>query len=261
VGWVAFAAAVAAVVVVVVRARRAEAGLERRLEAASRGLEALQQAFARFAPAEVVDDIARGGTAAPERREITVLFTDLQGFTALAERLDPAALVDMLNGYLERMSHAVTAHRGHVAKFMGDGLMALFGALEANPWHSDDAAHAALAMRAALAEYNGVLARRGLPQLAMGVGIHRGPVIAGVMGSRDLMEYGVIGSTVNLASRVEALTRTYGVDLLLTGAARAALDQRFVLRELAPVEVKGVAGTLVTFALEGFGVVEAVPGR
>jgi len=252
VGWGAFAVAVAALVVVLLRARRTAAGLERRLETASRGLETLQQSFARFAPPEVVDEIARGAAAAPERREITVLFADVKGFTQLAEGLEPTVLVALLNGYLERMSQAITAHRGHVAKFMGDGLMALFGALDANPWHSDDAARAALAMRAALVEYNATTARSGLPPIAIGVGIHRGPVIAGVMGSRELMEYGVIGNTVNVASRVERLTRVHGVDILVSESARAALDRRFILRPMPAVEVRGVTGLLATFAVEGF---------
>src|SRR5207247_9183694 len=113
----------------------------------------------------------------------------------------------LLNGYCERVSRALTGHRGRVAKFIGDGSLALFGALEANPWQTNDAAHAALAMRAALADYNAALGGEGLPALAMGVGIHRGTVVAGVIGSAELVEYGVIGSAVNLASRVQALTR------------------------------------------------------
>src|SRR5205823_2576867 len=115
-------------------------------------------------------------------------------------------------------------HRGHVSKFLGDGILALFGALEANPWQTNDAIHAALAMRGALADYNATLVAAGRPALEMGVGVHRGPVVAGLIGSEGLMEYGVIGRTVNVASRVERLTRTHGVDILITEAARAALD-------------------------------------
>lgn len=86
----------------------------------------------------------------------------------------------------------------------------------------------------------------------MGIGIHRGPVVAGIMGSGELLEYGVLGSNVNLASRVERLTRAHGVDILVTEAAREALDRRFRLHAMPPREVKGVAGAVVTFALEGF---------
>jgi adenylate cyclase len=151
------------------------------------------------------------------------------------------------------MGEVIAAHRGHLAKFIGDGLLALFGALEPNPWQTNDAVHAALAMRAALASYNERLRAHGLPVLAAGIGIHRGPVVAGVMGSAALMEYGVIGRTVNVASRVEGLTRVHGVDVLVTDAVRGRLDGRFRLRALPAAEVKGLPGPIVTFAVEGFG--------
>lgn len=233
--------------------RRARA-LELRLARESRDLEALQQAFARFAPSEVVEAIiAQGISTRSETKEITILFADLKGFTPLAETLEPAQLVALLNGYFAVMGEAIAAHRGHLAKFIGDGLLALFGALEPNPWQTNDAVHAALAMRAALASYNEGLRAQGLPALASGIGIHRGPVVAGVVGNAALMEYGVIGRTVNVASRVEGLTRLHGVDVLVTGAVRAHLDGRFRLRELPSAEVKGLPDPLVTFAVEGFG--------
>ena len=251
--WAALVAlAVAALAIGVVRLRRRAVALETRLDEASRDLESLQRAFTRFAPAEVVERIiAQGVSTNSEKKEITVLFADLKGFTPLAERLDPALLVQVLNGYFERMSRAIDGHRGHVAKFIGDGILALFGALESNPWQTNDAVHAALAMRAALAEYNATLTADGVPALAMGIGIHRGPVVAGVIGSAELMEYGVIGSTVNVASRVERLTRTHGVDVLVTDAVREGLDRRFHLRAMPAAEVRGLPGALTTFAVEG----------
>src|SRR5262245_47382544 len=250
--WVMLVVAVL-LVIVERRRRRAVAGLERRLEAASRGLESLQQAFSHFAPAEVVEEIiAQGFSTRSEKKEITVLFADLKGFTALAERLEPEVLVRVLNGYFERVSRAITAHRGHVSKFMGDGVLALFGALDANPWQTNDAAHAALAMRSALADYPATLHGEGLPGLAVGIGIHRGSVVAGVIGSAELVEYGVIGRTVNLAARVQALTRAFAVDVLVTEAVREVLDRRFRLVPMPPAEVKGVPGPLATFALECF---------
>ena len=250
-------AALAAVLVALVlwtrHTRRGMAALEERLAAAARGLESLQQAFSRFAPAEVVEDIiAQGISTRPEKKEVTVLFADLKNFTALAEHLDPDVLVRLLNGYFERMSRAITDHRGHVAKFIGDGILALFGALEANPWQTNDSAHAALAMRAALADYNATLATDGLPALAMGVGIHRGTVVAGVIGSAELIEYGVIGSNVNLASRVQDLTRAHAVDILVTAAVREALDPRFTVLAMPPLEVKGLPAAVATFAVDRF---------
>ena len=158
------------------------------------------------------------------------------------------------------MSHAVTAHRGHVSKFIGDGILALFGTLEVNPWQTNDAAHAALAMRAALTEYNATLKAEGLPLLALGIGIHRGTVVAGVIGSAELMEYGVIGGTVNLAARVQELTRAHGVDILVTEAVRDALDGRFQLRHMPAMEMKGITGMLPTFAVERFAAAEPLHG-
>lgn len=251
--WLIAAGAVAAVVFVLIRARRRVAALEARLAAASGALESLQHAFSRFTPAAVVEDIiAQGVSTDPTKKEITVLFADLKGFTPLAERLDPDVLVRLLNGWVEHMSRAIATHHGHVAKLLGDGFLALFGALEGNPWQTNDAVSAALAMRAALVEYNATLAGEGLAPLAMGIGIHRGVVVAGVIGTAELVEYGVIGSTVNLASRVEALTRTHGVDILVTESVQAGLDRRFALRPMPPTAVPGMAAPLGTFAVDGF---------
>ncbi|TMA79809.1 MAG: adenylate/guanylate cyclase domain-containing protein [Deltaproteobacteria bacterium] len=260
--WAILTVAVLIVLLQVRRSRRTVAALERRLEVASRGLESLQQAFSHFAPAEVVEEIiAQGVSTRSEKKEITVLFADLKGFTALGERLEPEVLVRVLNGYFERMSRAITAHRGHVSKFLGDGILALFGALEANPWQTNDAAHAALAMRTALADYNAALRSEGLPPLAVGVGIHRGSVVAGVIGSAELVEYGVIGRAVNLAARVQTLTRAFAVDVLVTEAVRDVLDQRFRLAPMPATEVKGVPGPLATFAVEAFDPTSDAPAR
>src|SRR5438034_229198 len=137
------AAALAAVVVALVlwlgHTRRTAAALEERLAAAAGSLESLQQAFARFAPAQVVEDIiAQGVSTRSEKKEVTVLFADLKDFTALAEHLDPDLLVRILNGYFERLSRAITNHRGHVAKFIGDGILALLRELERHPGATHD---------------------------------------------------------------------------------------------------------------------------
>jgi class 3 adenylate cyclase len=251
--WAALLALLLGFAVGAWRTRRTVGDLERRLEVTRRELEFLQRAFSRFAPAQVVEDIvAQGVSAASQKKEVTVLFADLKGFTALSERLPAAELVDILNGYLERMDAVIVEHRGHVSELVGDGILALFGALAANPWQTNDAVHAALAMRATLTDHNRSLAAAGRPTLGIGVGIHRGPVVAGLIGTTGLMKYGVIGLTINLAARVERLTRVHDVDILVTEAVRAALDPRFGLRAMPAVAVKGIAGELVTFAVEGF---------
>ncbi len=182
---------------------------------------------------------------------ITVMFADIQGFTHMSDRMDPAVLVDILNGYFRAMSAAITVHHGHVAKFIGDGLMALFGAVTKNPWQARDATLAALAMRDALARYNDTLRARALPELAFGVGIHCGTVVVGIIGNDALMEFTAIGDTVNVAAHIETLTRVHGADILISADVRAALDDRFRLRELPPTTIKGKSEPVTTFAVQG----------
>jgi adenylate cyclase len=225
--------------------------LRGRLERSAEELQHLQQAFGRFAPNEVIEELIRGNGVAPEKREVTVLFADLVGFTALSERLEPAVLVRILNGYFDRMSRAIVEHRGHVSKFIGDGILALFGALAPNPWQADDAVRAALAMRDAVAAYNAELEAEGLPRLAVGIGVERGPVIAGLLGTAHLMEFTVVGRTVNLAARVQSATRDHGADVLVTARVRAALDPHIRLRALPPATLKGVAEPVAIYAVEG----------
>lgn len=233
-------------------ARRKATRLDRALEESARQLEHLQQAFHRFAPQEVVEDFIRSGVSVRgERRSVTVLFADLVGFTAMSERTDPEILVKILNGYFQAMSRAISSNRGHVSKFIGDGILALFGAPEPNPWQEQDGVAAALAMREALAAYNSDLERQGWPRLGIGIGLHAGPLVAGVVGSNELMEYTVIGDTVNTASRIEGLTRKMQCDILISAAVREKLDDRFELRECEPVPVKGKVEAVRTYAVMG----------
>jgi adenylate cyclase len=230
------------------RARR----MERLLEDSSAKLERLQVQFQRFVPAEVVERLTGdGAVTAPARRTVTMLFADLRGFTALCDRLDPAVTLAMLNGYFQCMSEAIARHHGHVTEFMGDGLLALFGALEPNPWQARDSVLAALEMRAELTRYNQELSAQSLPELRFGIGIHGGEVIAGVMGAAELNKFGVTGDAINVASRVEGLTKEHKVDLLITAEIRAALDERFHVRAMPALPVKGKVEPLVTYYVEG----------
>ncbi len=249
-------AAAASAVALGLRARHLGTEVTRHQTALARSVERLEhieRSFQRFAPLDVVEQIAQGAFAiAPAHRRVTVMFADIKGFTPLSERIEPPVMVEMLNGYFRAMNGALTAHHGHLSRLMGDGLMALFGAIENNSWQTADAVQAALAMRAALVTYNKTLAGKGLPELAIGVGIHTGDVVAGVMGSDRLTEFTVIGDPVNLAARVEALTRVHGVDILITEAVQKTLDARFVLRPMPPVAVKGKTELVATFAVDGF---------
>jgi len=226
--------------------------LERLLEATHAKLEQLQLHFNRFAPDYVVEHLSEpGGEVKASRRTVTVLFADLKGFTALCDRLDPERMVPILNGYFRVMTQAITEHHGRVTELTGDGMLALFGALEPNPWQAQDAVLGALAMRQALVRYNETLRVRALPELEVGIGIHRGEVLAGVMGNEELSKFGVVGDAINVASRVQEITREFGVDLLITQEVRGELDARFRLREMPAQTVKGKVEPIRTYVVEG----------
>ncbi len=215
-----------------------------------RQLEALQQSFNRFVPAHVVDDIAAKGAArSAQRREVTVLFADLQGFTSLSEHLDASVLVAVLNRYFTAMSVAIHEHHGHVSKFIGDGVMALFGAVSDNPWQARDGVQAAIAMQQAADHLNAELVAEGLPKLSVGIGLHKGEVVAGILGSEQLMEFTVIGDVVNVAARVESLTRTHGAEILITQAVRDGLDPGIRLEAKPAAAVKGKTEPVATWSV------------
>jgi adenylate cyclase len=225
--------------------------LERVLEDTTGRLERLQLHFARFAPDDVVEQLTEASPALKaSRRTVTVLFADLKGFTAMSDRLDPEQMLPILNGYFQAMTGPIVEHHGRVTELIGDGLLALFGALEPNPWQARDAVLAALAMRGELERYNRTMAQRGVPALQIGIGIHRGEVLAGVMGNDELSKFGVVGDAINVASRVEQLTRELDVDLLVTDAVRKDLDERFRLRAMPPASVKGKPEPILTYFVE-----------
>ncbi len=233
------------------KSREAKA-LRERLESATTDLEHLQRSFGRFAPEEIVERvIARGVSTGGERKEVTALFADLVGYTALSDRLDPDVLLRILNGYFERMSRAITEHRGHVSALIGDGMLALFGALEPDPWQANGAVRAALAMREELEAYNRTLESDGLPALAIGIGLHRGVGVAGLVGSRDLIQYAFVGRTINVAARVQDLTRAYDADILVTREVQQSLDPRFCVREFPPADIRGITEPVGIYAVDG----------
>lgn len=175
------------------------------------------------------------------RRPVTVLFSDVRGFTSMTEDSDPAALVQQLNEYLERMVDAVFAENGTLDKFIGDAVMAVWGNLNVRPPEEEAraAVRSAIAMLAALDKLNEGWKSRGLDPFAIGIGIHHGDAIVGNIGSDEKMEPTVIGDTVNLASRLESLTKYYGCCLLLSGETAAFAAGVLPLRALDRVRVKG----------------------
>lgn len=151
-----------------------------------------------------------------ESREITVMFCDIRGFTTLSENMKPEKIVQLLNEYFTGLEKCIHAHGGVINKYIGDAIMALFGAPIQSDSHATDAFLAALDMRSELKKMNEQFAKKGLPQIRFGIGIHSGIVLAGNIGAKNRMEYTVIGDTVNTASRIEGLCKLYKKDLLLS---------------------------------------------
>lgn len=178
-----------------------------------------------------------GGT----RKDVAVLFSDLRGFTALSEHADPGELVSNLNEYLAGMVEIVFRHRGTLDKFIGDAVMAVWGTV--NSAGIREAAirsvQTALDMLSEVARLRAEWIARGAPELRLGIGVHCGPVIFGNIGSELKMEPTVIGDTVNLASRLESLTKRYGVELLVSGAVVEAVGDTFSFRTIDTVRVVG----------------------
>jgi adenylate cyclase len=192
-------------------------------------------------------EIARLGG---ERRTLSVLFSDIRGFSRIAEGLPPETLVDYLNQYLTPMTRLVLESDGTLDKYIGDAVMAVWGAPLEMADHAQKACSAALAMIDALGPLNARWKTQGLPEIAIGIGINTGPMAVGNMGSEARFDYTVLGDAVNLAARLEALTKEYGVAILV-GEHTARSAQGFVFRELDLVRVKGRGGAAPVYELLG----------
>jgi adenylate cyclase len=203
---------------------------------------------------EVAAQLLRDGAAlGGEEREVTILFADIRGFTMLSEKLPPQHLVKLLNRYFNRMSAAIEAQGGIIDKFIGDAIMALFGAPVSQSDAADRALAAGLAMERALAELNRELAAEGIAPIEIGIGVNSARVVAGNIGSQRRLNYSVIGDGVNVASRLQSLTRVpqYGATLITSAATLAAVraPDKFSTRPLGPVIVKGRAEAVEIFAV------------
>jgi adenylate cyclase len=185
------------------------------------------------------------------KRVITVLMSDLRGYTRFAERGDPEEVMKILNAYLARMAEVVIAHGGTINEFIGDAIFAVYGAPIPHPDHAERAAATALAMQAALVEINEEHARRGLPAFEMGIGLHTGEAVVGNIGSEQRAKYAVVGSAVNVASRVESAT--VGGQVLLTAATLAQLGELAHVGPSLDVQVKGLSEPLTLHELLALG--------
>jgi adenylate cyclase len=199
-----------------------------------------RDSFARYLSRDVMARVlADAPSLQGEYREVSILFSDLRGFTTLSERMEPARIAAHLNEYFDAMTAAVFAHRGMINDFVGDAVMAVFGAPVADADHAWHAVQSALDMDRALARLNARWKTAGLPELRMGIGIHTGRVFAGNIGGRERIKYTVIGDPVNVASRVEGLNKELSTTLLVTEETLAAVGDRVGVRDCGLVAVKG----------------------
>jgi class 3 adenylate cyclase len=203
------------------------------------------RSFARYAPEEIVREVAASGREAilsADRREVTALFGDLRGFTTMAEKLGPERVVSILNDHFEVLAGLVARHGGYVVDFLGDGLFAVFGAPEALDDHPGRAVACAIEMQLAREAQNREFFAKGWPPLEMGIGINTGPAVVGNMGSTLRTKYGVVGHPVNFAARIESFT--VGGQVLVSDSTREALAERLDADGPLEAEAKGVAGSV-----------------
>jgi len=206
-----------------------------------RGKRQLTGLFGQYVPPELVDEMAKDPGAYSlegESRELTVLFSDVRGFTTISEGLDPTQLTQLMNEYLTPMTHVIQKHRGTIDKYMGDAIMAFWGAPLQDPQHARHALLAGMEMLAKLEALQEHFKAKGWPPIKAGVGLNTGEMTVGNMGSEFRLAYTVMGDAVNLGSRLEGLTKEYGVQIMVSEFTRAAVPD-FVYRELDRVRVKG----------------------
>ena len=191
--------------------------------------------------------------------EITIFFSDIRNFTTISEAFEsPKILIEYLNMYMSPMSEIIISERGTIDKYIGDAIMAYWNAPLRVEKHADRALTAAIRQIEALKKLNRTLQEKDFPPIDIGIGLHTGKAIVGEMGSEGRSDYTVIGDTINLGSRIEGLCKTYGAKILISESTRAQLQERYRMREVDIVQVKGKNRAITIHEVVGFGTFEAV---
>lgn len=212
----------------------------------------IKEEFGKFVNPEIAERAIQGSLRlGGEKKHCTVLFTDIRGFTQFSESRQPEEVVDFLNRYFTAMVDSVTVTDGVVDKFIGDAIMAHWGALLPQKDEAKRAVNSALLMRQSLIDLNHSFALEGIPHINFGLGINTGPVIAGQVGSEKRLEFTVIGDAVNLASRIEYLNKEFGTDILISESTRRILGDDYHLVAMPPVPIRGKAEPQLTYAVLG----------
>jgi len=214
--------------------------------------ERIKDAFGKFVNRQMAElvmnkEVKLGG----ERRDVAVFFSDIRSFTEMSEKMDPEDCVGFLNSYMSKMVSCVHRSRGIVDKYIGDAIMAIWGVPVSTGDDAFNAVNAALMMRDSLIELNKTRGTEKRPLIRIGIGIHYGAVLAGQIGSEDRMEYTVIGDTVNLASRIEALNKAFFTDILITEETAELVEDRIRLHPMEKIKVKGKKKPLQIYAVLG----------
>ncbi|HOS38785.1 MAG TPA: adenylate/guanylate cyclase domain-containing protein [Spirochaetota bacterium] len=214
--------------------------------------ERLKDTFGKFVNKEIAEQVLKGEIKlGGERKTACIFFSDIRSFTAISEKLEPEEVVEFLNEYMTRMVQCVNNTNGNVDKFIGDAIMAVWGAPISHGNDTANAVNGALMMRNELMGFNRGRGGDKKPIIKIGCGINTGPVLAGQIGSDERMEYTVIGDTVNLASRIEALNKPFGTDILISEDSYAIVKDLFVCEPMQKIKVKGKSEPQQIYAVLG----------
>jgi adenylate cyclase len=213
----------------------------------------LKKVFSRYLSPSVLETVL----ANPEslklggiKVEATILFSDIAGFTSISEQNPPEVIAQLLHRYMTAMTRIITHHNGTIDKFIGDAIMAFWGAPLPDPDHALNACRSAVGMRKGLVQLNDELRKRGLREVSFRIGINTGDVIAGNMGSEDLFDYTVIGDPVNLASRLEGANKEFGTDILISGFVYDKVKDMAEVIPLGMINVKGKTEAVNVYSLQ-----------
>ncbi|CAN7270606.1 adenylate/guanylate cyclase domain-containing protein [Rhizobium sp. LjRoot254] len=210
--------------------------------------------FALFVPREIVRKGMESGSFSSRtaaRQQVTAIFTDIYDFTTISERYPPEDVVTMLSVYFDVLNQAVSAHKGTIIQFLGDSIFAMWNAPGTDDDHAENACLSALAMQAALAEFNEGQRLKGLPEFQTRVGIHTGAAVVGNVGAADRLQYTAMGDTINVASRLEGMNKTYGTSILASAEVKARCSDRILFRLIGFGQAKGRHTEIELFEVTG----------
>ncbi len=213
----------------------------------------INEVFGKYVDQNVRDEIlSRRIPLDGEKKQVTILFSDLRDFTKLAESVKSKEVVMILNTYFKEMSETIKKNHGLVLHYIGDEIMAVFGAPVSLKNHNQHAVNAALEMRQKLSRVNLKLANQGFKPLKHGIGVHTGQVVAASIGSPDRLSYTMIGNTVNIASRIQEMNKRFGTDILISHLTMTGLDEKISTEKLPPTMAKGIRDPLELFKIKQY---------